>query len=87
MLEDRFQAAVDAVAMLEGSTGTDAYLDGWEWGQPFTMEGTARECAEATVNRFNRGMPKDFVSRIRNLHRAGNRTPQCGAIDGWIQDG
>ena len=31
-LEPRFQEAVDAVCMMEGSYGSDEYLDAWEWG-------------------------------------------------------
>jgi hypothetical protein len=32
MLPDRFQAAIDAYAMKDGSTDMDAYLDGFAWG-------------------------------------------------------
>jgi len=33
MMPDRFQAAIDAYAMKDGSTDMDAYLDGWRWGR------------------------------------------------------
>src|SRR5713226_7635643 len=32
MMPDRFQVAIDAYAMKDGSTDMDAYLDGWRWG-------------------------------------------------------
>ena len=31
-LDDRFQEGVDAISMLDGSSGSDEYLDAWEWG-------------------------------------------------------
>ena len=31
-LHDRFQQGVDALAMADGSAGTDDYLIAWEWG-------------------------------------------------------
>ncbi|MCY4605746.1 MAG: virulence factor, partial [Gemmatimonadetes bacterium] len=30
-LPDRFQLAIDRIAMQEGLVGTDAYLDQWHW--------------------------------------------------------
>ena len=32
-LDARFQEGVDAVAMMDGSMGTDDYLMAWEWGR------------------------------------------------------
>ena len=32
MMPDRFQVAIDAYAMKDGSTDMDAYLEGWSWG-------------------------------------------------------
>ena len=38
-LEAQFQEGVDAISMLDGSGGTDDYLDAWEWGEHTEMEG------------------------------------------------
>ena len=38
-LEPRFQEAVDAVSMMEGSYGSDEYLDAWEWGEYTEIQG------------------------------------------------
>ena len=38
-LDPRFQEGVDAVAMFDGSAGTDDYLMAWEWG---TVRGNGR---------------------------------------------
>lgn len=82
-LESRFQEAADAVAMFDGSAGTDAYLDAWSTGEYVEFEGSAEEAAEATAKMFNENMPADFVARIRDLQRNGQRDEQAGAIDSW----
>ena len=82
-LEPRFQEAADAVAMFDGSAGTDAYLDGWGFGEFIEREGSAAEVAAGVSAQFNSGMPADFVAQIRDLHRAGNRIETPGAIDSW----
>lgn len=85
MLDHRFQEGADALAMLEGSYGSDDYLDGWHWTEPSEVEGTAREAAAEVAERYNRGMPADFVARLRDLHNEDMRDPTPGAIDGWIE--
>ena len=82
-LEDRFQEGVDAVAMLDGSSGTDDYLISWEWGEYTEMDGSAKEVAAKVAERFNKGFPQDFVTRIRGLHGSGKRDPRPGAVDHW----
>ena len=84
-LDPRFQEGVDAVAMFDGSAGTDDYLMAWEWGQFEEMEGSAEAVADSTVERLNSGFPDDFVARIRDLQREGRRDPTPGAIDHWIK--
>ena len=49
MLPDRFQAAIDAYAMKDGSTDMDGYLDGWDWGPVQERSGAAGEVADAVV--------------------------------------
>ena len=86
-LEPRFQEGVDSISMFDGSGGTDDYLDGWGWGPYADVEGGEREAAEAVALRYNRFFPKDFVARIRELHRSGRRDPTPGAVDHWMDDG
>jgi len=47
MLDDRFMALIDAQAMKEGLTETDAFLDAWHWGEEEEREGSADEVAAA----------------------------------------
>ena len=85
-LDERFQQGVDAISMFDGSAGSDDYLDAWEWGEFFESGGTAEESADALVDRINTGFPADFVVRIRELHRNGQRDPKPGAVDHWIDN-
>jgi hypothetical protein len=82
-LDDRFQQGLDAVSMFDGSVGSDEYLDAFEWGHYLDVEGSADEVATAVAEGINRGFPTDFVARIRDLHRSGQRDPRPGAIDHW----
>ncbi len=83
-LDDRFQQGADAISMFDGSAGGDDYLDGFQWGGYVEVEGTAEDAASATADRFNSGFPGNFVARIRDVHRAGERDPRPGAADGWL---
>ena len=85
-LDPRFQQGVDAVAMFDGSMGTDEYLMAWEWGEFSEVEGTADEAADSVVDRIDTGFPGDFVARIRNLHRDGKRDPTPGAVNHWLDE-
>lgn len=82
-LEARFQEAADAIAMFDGSAGTDAYLDAWATGDYVEVNGTAREAADSVAAQFNENMPADFVARIRDMHNSGERLEEPGAIDSW----
>lgn len=84
-LEPRFQEGVDAIAMFDGSAGTDAYLMAWEWGPYSEEHGTAQEAAEKAAQRFNTRFPQDFVTRVRDLEREKKRDPSPGAVDGWMR--
>ena len=84
-LDARFQQGVDVVAMVDGSSGTDAYLEAWEWGKAEYVEGTAAEAAEIVADSYNSGFPADFVTRIRELHQSGVRDVTPGSIDDWIE--
>lgn len=86
LLDPRFQEAVDAVAMFEGSMGSDAYLEGWEWMDHGPALGNPRRLARDMAARFNRGLPKDLAARICRLHRAGQRDERPGSLEPWISD-
>jgi predicted metal-dependent hydrolase len=47
MLGDRFMALVDAQAIKEGLTATDAFLDAWHWSEEQEHEGSAHDVAAA----------------------------------------
>src|SRR5438128_11944459 len=49
MLPDRFQAAIDAYAMKDGSTGMDAYLEAWSWGDEGERAGSPEYVSGAVV--------------------------------------
>ena len=85
-LDARFQEGVDAVAMFDGSMGTDDYLMAWEWGEWVEAPGSAAEAADAAAARLNDGFPQHFVARIRDMHREGRRDPTPGAVDHWISE-
>ena len=83
-LHERFQQGVDAIAMFDGSSGTDDYLMAWEWGSETEVEGSAEEVATTVAERYNNGFPLDFAARIRDLQTSGRRDPRPGAVDYWI---
>ena len=84
-LDSRFQQGVDAIAMLDGSQGTDAYLEAWEWGDFMELDGGAEDAAERIAARFNERFPRDFAARIRGLVESGRRDPRPGAVDHWCE--
>ena len=85
-LDARFQQGVDAVAMSDGSMGSDDYLMAWEWQDYGDVDGSAQDAAEAVAARFNDGFPADFVSRIRRLESAGERDATPGTVNHWIYE-
>ena len=58
MLPDRFQVAIDAYAMKDGSTDMDAYLEGWAWGEVQEREGTAQEVLDAVASDLDASYPR-----------------------------
>ena len=45
LLPDWFQQEIDRVAMREGLTDSDAYLEHWNWSEDMEQEGPAPEVA------------------------------------------
>ena len=58
MLPDYFQAAIDAYAMKDGSTGMDAYLEGWHRGPVEDRDGTPEEVIDALVTELTAANPR-----------------------------
>ena len=85
-LDARFQQGVDAIAMFDGSMGSDDYLMAWEWHDFADVDGTAQEAANSVAARFNTDFPADFVARIRDLQNAGRRNATPGAINHWLDE-
>ena len=84
-LDSRFQEAADAIAMFDGSFGSDAYLDAWEWRPYEECDEDAAAALDRVASRFNEGMPEEFVARIRDAHRDGIRDESPGAINHWLK--
>jgi hypothetical protein len=63
MMPDRFQVAIDAFAMKDGSTDMDAYLDGWSWGPVEAREGTPDEVLAAVVAELDAANPRDRLMK------------------------
>jgi len=63
MLPDYFQAAIDSYAMKEGSTGMDAYLEGWRWGPVEERDGAPQQLVDILVEELTLANPR---SRLLN---------------------
>lgn len=63
MMPDRFQVAIDAYSMREGSTEMDAYLNGWQWGPEEERAGTPDEVLAAVILELDAANPR---SRLMN---------------------
>ena len=85
LLDDKFQKAADAISMIDGSSGTDDYLNGWQWGEYKKVDKDIDLALNCEVDKFNKYMPKDFVSRIKQLHEKGLRKETPGAINHWLK--
>ena len=85
-LDDRFQQAVDSISMMEGSFGTDEYLDGWQWGDYCERGIPASDLSRIVAELYNKCMPQDFVKRIRDAHNNGSRSPKPKGIDEWLSE-
>jgi hypothetical protein len=65
-LPKRFQEAIDEAAMSLGKIGSDAYTDGFQWGEELEYPGTAEETAEAIAGELDKKYPSiDWRSLIK----------------------
>jgi hypothetical protein len=46
-LPDAFQQEIDRVAMEQGLTGSEEYLEQWRWGDPEEREGAVNDVLDA----------------------------------------
>ena len=58
MMPDRFQVAIDAYSMREGSTDMDAYLEGWRRGTIEERPGTPAEVLAAVIKELDEANPR-----------------------------
>jgi hypothetical protein len=58
-LPERFQIEIDRIAMSEGLTGTDEYLNEWRWTPKKERPGTAEEVADALVRELEKQIDFD----------------------------
>ncbi|MFQ5898735.1 MAG: virulence factor [Candidatus Methylomirabilia bacterium] len=65
-LSQRFQELVDAVAMREGASGADAYLEGWQQGPEGERPGTPESVAERLTSELEAGFEDFLRSNLRN---------------------
>ncbi len=63
MLPDRFQVAIDAYAMKDGSTDMDAYLDGWKWGPIEERDGSPEDVLAAVTSELDLANPRAKLMR------------------------
>lgn len=52
VLAERFEQAIDRAAMKAGMRDSDAYLGEWRKGEPYRVEGDAKEIAEREAARL-----------------------------------
>ncbi len=58
MMPDRFQVAIDAFAMKDGSTDMDAYLEAWQWGPVEQRPGAPDEVLATVVAELDAANPR-----------------------------
>jgi hypothetical protein len=58
MMPDRFQVAIDAYSMREGSTEMDAYLEGWRRGPVEEREGAPAEVLASVIQELDEANPR-----------------------------
>lgn len=65
-LPERFQVAIDAVAMATELTDSESYMDGYQWADPADRSGTAQEVARAVVAELVADFPRPRVKEMRD---------------------
>jgi len=63
-LSQRFQDLIDAVAMRQGASDTEAYLDGWSQSADCEHPGSAEEVAAQVAARLEAEFPDVLARRL-----------------------
>jgi Virulence factor len=63
VLSQRFQDLIDSIAMRDGATEGEAYLEGWAHGPEAELPGGAREVAERVAADLEQAFPS-LVGRL-----------------------
>ena len=63
MMPDRFQVAIDAYAMRDGSTDMDAYLEGWRRGPVEERPGAPEEVLAAVIKELDSANPRSRLMK------------------------
>ena len=63
MMPDRFQVAIDAYAMKEGSSDMDAYLEGWHWGPVEERDGAPDGVLAAIRSELDAAHPRSVLMK------------------------
>ena len=66
-LSQRFQDLIDAVAIREGATETEAYLEGWGQGPELDRSGDPNAVAEAVAAEIEARFPDLVAARLLPL--------------------
>jgi len=69
--------------MFDGSAGTDDYLMAWDWREAGELAGDASAVSQKIADHLNTNFPQDYVARIRDSQRAGDRDISPGSLDDW----
>ena len=70
MLPARFSESIDAAAMADGSTDSDAYMEGWQWSKAEERDGSAQEVADQVAAELDAQYPKDKLIEMIKAHKA-----------------
>ncbi|HUZ83689.1 MAG TPA: virulence factor [Gaiellales bacterium] len=68
-LPDRFQEAIDAIAMRVGAAGTDDYLAGWTHGDWLNRDGSAGEVAGQVAAELDRDWSAERLAELLEAAR------------------
>ena len=74
-LTPRFQDLIDALAMRDGASETEAYLEGWGQDDPLEREGSPEEVAAAVAEELEAGFGDLVLRRFTGLPPAGPPRP------------
>ncbi len=77
MLPKRFERAANVAAMVEGSTDSDAYLAGWQWGATGERPGDPQAALEQIMAELDEEYPWAKLQKMIRSYRASpNRTDE-----------